>query len=124
MKDLGKRLGESCISADLATLLSFKARHEREKESKRVRPVSTPPSRDLQLKRSSSWQNMPHRSNSRFNLLSNVRPDTKKSDVDFAVVMQLQIFRLLGMTFVTTIILFASPFLLCSYYSHSTGSIC
>jgi hypothetical protein len=28
------------------------------------------------------------------------------------------------MTFVTTIILFASPFLLCSYYSHSTGSIC
>jgi hypothetical protein len=100
MKDLGKRLGESCISADLATLLSFKARHEREKDSKKVRPSENQATSQMnaqtsQLKRTTSWSNMPQRSVSRFNLISNVRPD-KKADVDFAVVMQLQIFRLLG----------------------------
>lgn len=123
MKDLGKRLGESCISADLATLLSFKARHEREKESKKVRPVSTPPTRDVQqLKRTASWLNMPlHRSNSRFNLLSQVRPDAKKAEVDFAVVMQLQIFRLLGMRQSEVGNLFFS---FASNYSHTVGTIC
>lgn len=90
MKDLGKRLGESCISADLATLLSFKAKHEREKESRNRRRTT--------IQTSPIVQTIPERSNSWINKGLRVPNPRIVNEVaqDYGVVMQIQIFRLLA----------------------------